>query len=97
MQKDLREIIRTFIEYVFRRKGLNAILFLLVAFWIREATNLSAGEAISSFLTAVRGEEQFPHGRYLAATIGGILFTEGSYKILGLTSVMILFFGFYKI
>ncbi|MCH8021537.1 ATP-binding protein, partial [candidate division KSB1 bacterium] len=96
MKRELREILKSIIEYVLKRKGLHYILYILVAFWIREATNLSAGEAISTFLAAVKGEEQFPHWRYLAATIGGILFTEGSYKILGLTSVMILFFGFLK-
>ena len=96
MQKDLREITRTITDYVFRRKGLNYILYILVAFWIREATNLSAGEDINSFLAAVQGEEQFPHWRYIAASIGEIFFTEGSWLIFGISSSMILLFVLLK-
>ncbi|MCH7676245.1 ATP-binding protein, partial [candidate division KSB1 bacterium] len=96
MQKDLREIIRTIIEYVFRRKGLNYILYIMAAFWIREATNLSASEGIETLLQAIKGNAEFPHWRYLIASIGGILFTEGSWLIFTLTSAMIFFFGFLK-
>jgi len=96
MKLNIREILKTFIEYIFRRKSLNYILYILAAFWIGQAASLSNSEGIETLLQAIKGNAEFPHLRYLIASIGGILFTEGSYKILGLTSVMILFFGFLK-
>ncbi len=96
MQKDLREITRIIAEYIFRRKSLNYILYIMAAFWIREATNLSASEGIETLLQAIKGNAVLPHWRYLIASIGGILFTEGSWLIFTLTSGMIFFFGFLK-
>ncbi len=96
MKLNIREILKTIIEYLFRRKGLNYILYILVAFWIREAANLSASEDIETLLQAIKGTEQFPHWRYLIVVIGGIIFTEGSWFIFGISSSMILLFVLLK-
>jgi len=96
MKLNIREILKTFIEYIFRRKSLNYILYILAAFWIGQAASLSNSEGIETLLQAIKGNAEFPHWRYLIASIGGILFTEGSWLIFTLTSAMIFFFGFLK-
>ncbi len=96
MKPFFKELIRKILEYKYRIKGLNYILYILVVFWIREAATLSVGEQISNFCEEVKKQYPLESWQYLSASAGEILFAGGSYIILALTSGLILYFGYLK-
>ena len=99
MKRLFKELIKTLVELWLRRRGLNYILSILVAFWISLAASLNADEKISQFLGEIKATyplESWKSWQYIGASICEIIFTEGSYIILGFTSVLIFTIVFLK-
>ncbi len=85
----------SFIDYLFRKKSLNFIIYVLIAFAIRELTAISAGEAIARFLSEVKQEysESFI---YWGLRLAEVLLVDGSHLVLGVTLFLILVVGYLR-
>lgn len=80
MKKYFEKIFNSLVDWIFRKKSLNYILTLIVAFTLRELTAIGAGEEIIEFLNTIQQNNE-DSWIYWFCAIGKIVFGGGSYFV----------------
>ncbi|MEN8250700.1 MAG: hypothetical protein ABFS32_17335 [Bacteroidota bacterium] len=79
----------SFIDWLFRKKTLNYILYISVLFAFKELSAISAGEGISEFISTI--QERYPDGCvFWAAGLSKVVLGQGSLLVLGITFLVML-------
>jgi len=78
-----------FTDYIFRRKTLTSILFLVVVFILKELAAISNGQEIAEFCQKLKSDNP-DNLIYYAAIFIDLLFGRGSYIALGIALVIAL-------
>ena len=89
MKKYFEKIFNSLVDWIFRKKSLNYILGVVIAFTLRELTAIGAGEDIIEFLNTVQEITQDDWVFWLCA-IGKVVFGGGSYFVVGVALSLIL-------
>lgn len=82
-----------FMDYIFRRKTLNSILFLVVVFTLKELAAISNGQEIAEFCQKLKSDNP-DNLFYYVAIIIDLLFGKGSYIALGISLIIALLLMF---
>ena len=76
-------------DYIFRRKTLTSILFLVVVFILKELAAINNGQEIAEFCQKLKSDNP-DNLIYYAAILIDLLFVRGSYIALGIALVIAL-------
>ena len=83
------------IDFIFRRKSLNTILWILVIFTISEMTAYGIGDELADLITELK--EKYPEGiRYWGLRIIETIYVDGNVFLIITSIVLIIVFAYLK-
>lgn len=92
----MKEIKNRILNYLFRNKSLNSILFFLVTFLVSEIAFYGNGEAVLELVETIKENNPKGSWQYYGAILIDIIWGKGSLFALIFTTAIILFFGYLK-
>jgi len=93
--RNRKNLIETIVEFILRPISLNAILFILVTFFLKELTAYSQGENLIDLCSWIEGENKSKSVLFISKIIKTFL-TNGSIDVILITLITILPFAFLK-